>query len=144
MKVLPKKEIARILKERKWGTLMGVDGKKPYGVEVAYTVLGKYLYVIFNPAGRMARCFKKNKNAAFKLCTADNELASWEAVIVEGTMERVMVPADIRRAFRELALKLGYDKNLYVINSLKIVFTMRHTLFVHCGSRNEPGVVTFG
>ena len=24
-----------------------------------------------------------------------------------------MVPADIRRAFRELALKLGYDKNLY-------------------------------
>ena len=113
MKVLPKKEIAKILKERKWGTLMGVDGKKPYGVEVAYTVLGKYLYVIFNPAGRMARCFKKNKNAAFKLCTADNELASWEAVIVEGTMERVMVPADIRRAFRELALKLGYDENLY-------------------------------
>jgi nitroimidazol reductase NimA-like FMN-containing flavoprotein (pyridoxamine 5'-phosphate oxidase superfamily) len=114
MKVLPKKEIAKILKERKWGTLMGVDGKKPYGVEVAYTVLGKYLYVIFNPAGRMARCFKNNKKAAFKLCTADNELANWEAVIVEGTMERVMVPADIRRAFRELALKLGYDKNLYV------------------------------
>ena len=65
MKVLAKKDIAKILTERKWGTLMGVDGKKPYGVEVAYMVIGKYLYVIFNPVGRMARCFKKNKNAAF-------------------------------------------------------------------------------
>jgi len=113
MKVLPKQEIAGILKERKWGTLMGVDGKKPYGVEVAYTVIGKYLYVIFNPVGRMARCFKKNKNAAFKVCTADNELADWQAVIVEGVIERVTTPADIRRAFRELARKLGYDENLY-------------------------------
>jgi len=113
MKELPKKEMAKILKERKWGTLMGVDGKKPYGVEVAYTVLGKYLYVIFNPSGRMARCFRKNKNAAFKICTADNELADWQAVIVEGAIERVTVPADIRRAFRELARKLGYDENLY-------------------------------
>jgi nitroimidazol reductase NimA-like FMN-containing flavoprotein (pyridoxamine 5'-phosphate oxidase superfamily) len=113
MKALPKKQIARILKDRKWGTLMGVDGKKPYGVEVAYTVIGKYLYVIFNPAGRMARCFKKNKNAALKVCTADNELADWQAVIVEGAIERVTIPSDIRRAFRELARKLGYDENLY-------------------------------
>ena len=113
MKELPKKEMAKILKERKWGTLMGVDGKKPYGVEVAYTMLGKYLYVIFNPAGRMARCFRKNKNAAFKVCTADNELADWQAVIVEGAIERVTIPADIKRAFRELARKLGYDENLY-------------------------------
>lgn len=113
MKVLAKKEITKILTERKWGTLMGVDGKKPYGVEVAYTMLGKYLYVIFNPAGRMARCFKKHKNAAFKVCTADNELAEWQAVIVEGVIERVTTPADIRRAFRELARKLGYDENLY-------------------------------
>jgi nitroimidazol reductase NimA-like FMN-containing flavoprotein (pyridoxamine 5'-phosphate oxidase superfamily) len=113
MKELPKKEMAKILKERKWGTLMGVDGKKPYGVEVAYTAIGKYLYVIFNPAGRMARCFRKNKNAAFKVCTADNELADWQAVIVEGAIERVTIPADIKRAFRELARKLGYDENLY-------------------------------
>ncbi len=113
MKELPKKEMAKILKERKWGTLMGVDGKKPYGVEVAYTCIGKYLYVIFNPAGRMARCFRKNKNAAFKVCTADNELADWKAVIVEGAIERVTIPADIKRAFRELARKLGYDENLY-------------------------------
>jgi nitroimidazol reductase NimA-like FMN-containing flavoprotein (pyridoxamine 5'-phosphate oxidase superfamily) len=113
MKVLAKKDIAKILTERKWGTLMGVDGKKPYGVEVAYTVIGKYLYVIFNPVGRMARCFKKNRNAAFKVCTADNELADWQAVILEGTIERVTIPADIKRAFKVLALKLGYDENLY-------------------------------
>ncbi len=113
MKILQKKKILHILKQRKWGTLMGVDGKKPYGVEVAYTLLGKYLYVIFNPAGRMARCFKRNKNAAFKICTADSDITSWEAILVEGTIERVVDPTDIKRAFRELSKKLGYDKNLY-------------------------------
>ena len=113
MKILQKKKILQILKERKWGTLMGVDGKKPYGVEVAYTLLGKYLYVIFNPAGRMARCFRKYKNAAFKICTADSDITSWEAVRVEGTMERVVDPASIKHAFRALSQKLGYDKNLY-------------------------------
>jgi nitroimidazol reductase NimA-like FMN-containing flavoprotein (pyridoxamine 5'-phosphate oxidase superfamily) len=113
MKLLSKKKILQILKERKWGTLMGVDGKKPYGIEVAYTILGKYLYVIFNPTGRMARCFKKNKNAAFKICTADSEITSWEAIIVEGTMQRVIDPAGIKQAFKALSQKLGYDKNLY-------------------------------
>jgi len=113
MKILQKKHILQILKERKWGTLMGVDGKKPYGVEVAYTLVGKYLYVIFNPSGRMARCFRKNKNSAFKICTADTDITSWEAVLVEGAMERVVNPDDIKRAFRALSQKLGYDKNLY-------------------------------
>ena len=95
MKILQKKIILQILKERKWGTLMGVDGRKPYGVEVAYTLVGKYLYVIFNPAGRMARCFRKNKNAAFKICTADSDITSWEAILVEGTMERVVDPVTL-------------------------------------------------
>jgi nitroimidazol reductase NimA-like FMN-containing flavoprotein (pyridoxamine 5'-phosphate oxidase superfamily) len=127
MKILQKKKILQILKERKWGTLMGVDGKKPYGVEVAYTLLGKYLYVIFNPAGRMARCFGKNKNAAFKICTADSDITSWEAVLVEGTMERVVDPASIKQAFRALSQKLGYDKNLYDKMAEKYAANPKHS-----------------
>ncbi len=113
MKVLNKKRILEILKQRKWGTLMGVDGRKPYGVEVAYIALGEYLYFIFNPAGRMAQCFKKNKNAAFKVCTAESEIGAWEAVIVEGAIGRVTSPAEIKKSFRALAQKLGYDKTFY-------------------------------
>jgi hypothetical protein len=61
----------------------------------------------------MARCFRKNKNAAFKICTADSDITSWEAILVEGTLERVVDPARIKQAFRSLSQKLGYDKNLY-------------------------------
>jgi len=103
----------RILKQHKWGTLMAIDGKKPYGIEVAYTIQGNFLYVIFNPRGRMSQCIKKNKNAAFKVCTADENVEKWEAVLVEGAIEKVTGPADIRKTFKALAQKFGYDQNLY-------------------------------
>lgn len=113
MKALTKKRMLQILKQKKWGTLMTVDGKKPYGIEVAYTITGKFLYIIFNPAGRASRCAQKNKNAAFKVCTTDDDMNKWAAVLIEGTLKRVSSSRDIKKAFRALARRLNYDENLY-------------------------------
>ena len=107
MRAMTEKEIRDFIAEWRWGTIHGVDGNKPYGVEVAYASDDDYLYCGSKPGGRMAQCIKSNPNIAFKLCDSDPEHKKWRAAIIEGVAERMTNKDDILFFVRLLAKKMG-------------------------------------
>ena len=107
MRAMTEKEIRDFIAEWRWGTIHGVDGNKPYGVEVAYASDDDYLYCGSKPGGRMAQCIKSNPNIAFKLCDSDPEHKKWRAAIIEGVAERLTNKDDILFFVRLLAKKMG-------------------------------------
>ena len=107
MRAMTEKEIRDFIAEWRWGTIHGVDGNKPYGVEVAYASDDDYLYCGSKPGGRMAQCIKSNPNIAFKLCDSDPEHKKWRAAIIEGVAERITNKDDILFFVRLLAKKMG-------------------------------------
>jgi len=113
MREMTREEMDRLINEWTWGTLMVVDGDKPYGVEVAYYTDGKYIYMISSPLGRTAKCFMKNPNVAFKICDTDLKFKSWRAVIIEGKIEKVTNKEDILKAFKLLAKRMGRREDHY-------------------------------
>jgi nitroimidazol reductase NimA-like FMN-containing flavoprotein (pyridoxamine 5'-phosphate oxidase superfamily) len=106
MKDMTEKEIRDFVEEWTWGTLIGVDGDKPYAIEVTYASDGDYIHCGSMPGGRMARCIKKNPNVVFKICNADKSYRSWKAVIVEGKAERLTKKEDILASIRIIAKKM--------------------------------------
>ena len=44
MNKMTKAEIVAFIKSRAWGTLIGVEGDKPYALEVSYGTDGTHLY----------------------------------------------------------------------------------------------------
>jgi len=89
MREMSRKEMLDFIAEWRWGTVIGVEGDRPYAIEVAYASDDAYLYCGSRPGGRMAQCIKANANAAFKICDSDPEHRKWRAVIVEGKAERL-------------------------------------------------------
>lgn len=89
MRKMSEKEIRGFIEDWTWGTIVAVDGNKPYAIEVTYTSDGKHLYFGSRPGGKMARCIKANPNIAFKICDSDKSFSKWNAVIVEGVAERL-------------------------------------------------------
>jgi nitroimidazol reductase NimA-like FMN-containing flavoprotein (pyridoxamine 5'-phosphate oxidase superfamily) len=107
MRDMTEKQIREFIDEWTWGTLIGVEGDKPYAVEVTYASDGKYIHCGSMPGGRMARCIKKNPNVVFKICNADKSYRSWKAVIIEGKAERLTKKEDILKSVRLIAKKMG-------------------------------------
>ena len=107
MRDMTEKEIRNFIAEWRWGMILGVDGNKPYAVEVSYASDDNYIYCGSRPGGRMARCIKSNSNAAFKICDSDPEHRKWRAAIVEGVAERMTEKKDILFFVRLLAKKMG-------------------------------------
>jgi nitroimidazol reductase NimA-like FMN-containing flavoprotein (pyridoxamine 5'-phosphate oxidase superfamily) len=107
MRAMTEKEIRDFIEEWTWGTLIAVDGDKPYAVEVTYASDGKYIHCGSMPGGRMARCVKKNPNVVFKICNSDKSYRTWKAVIIEGKAERLTKREDILASVRLLAKKMG-------------------------------------
>jgi nitroimidazol reductase NimA-like FMN-containing flavoprotein (pyridoxamine 5'-phosphate oxidase superfamily) len=107
MRDMSEKEVRDFIEEWTWGTLIGVEGDKPYAIEVTYASDGKYIHCGSMPGGRMARCIKKNPNVVFKICNADKSYRSWKAVIVEGIAERLTKKEDILTSVRLIATKMG-------------------------------------
>ena len=107
-------EIEALIEERVWGTLIAIDLNKPYGIELAYSFDGEYIYFGFSrPNGRMSKCIRENPNVAFKICDADVMPKSWRAVIVEGEAEKVIEREEIFRVFRSLAKRLELPEDFY-------------------------------
>lgn len=113
MREMTKKEMLDFIAEWKWGTLMGVEGNRPYAVELAYASDDKHLYCGSRPGGRMAGCIKANPHAAFKLCDSDPEHKTWRAVIVEGEAERLTEKKEILYFVRLLAKKMGRPEQAF-------------------------------
>ena len=103
MRDMTQAEITDFIKYFTWGTLIGVEGDRPYAVELSYGFDGDYIYCGSMPGGRMARCIRGNANVAFKICECDWSYARYRAVIVEGRAERMTSREDITRAVVQIA-----------------------------------------
>lgn len=113
MRAMTEKEIRDFIVEWKWGTILAVEGDKPYAIEVSYASDDRYLYCGSRPGGRMARSIRSNPNAAFKICDSDPDHKRWRAVIIEGRAERMTAKEDILYFVRRLAKKLGYPETVF-------------------------------
>ena len=111
MNKMTKSEILTFIKSQAWGTLIGVEGERPYAVEVSYGTDGTYLYCGSMPGGRMARCIHANPNVVFKICTSDRNAESFKAVIIEGKAERLTAYEDILHSLRNVARHSGLAVN---------------------------------
>jgi nitroimidazol reductase NimA-like FMN-containing flavoprotein (pyridoxamine 5'-phosphate oxidase superfamily) len=113
MKDMTEKEIKDLIEQWTWGTLIAVEGDKPYAIENTYGSDGKYIYCGSMPGGRMATCIKKNPNVVYKICNAEKDYREWKAVIVEGKAERLTKKEDMLYAMRLIAKKRGLPENHY-------------------------------
>ena len=111
MNKMTKAEIVTFIKSCAWGTLIGVEGDKPYAVEVSYGTDGDYLYCGSMPGGRMARCLQSNPNVVFKICTSDRNAETFKAVIIEGKAERLTAYEDILHSLSNVARHSGLDEH---------------------------------
>ena len=109
MKKMTVEEIRDFIGEWTWGTIIAVDGDKPYAIEVSYGSDGKHMYFGSRPNGKMAKCIKKNQNIIFKLCDAGKFYATWRAVSVFGKVERLMKREDILYGMKLIAKKVIHD-----------------------------------
>jgi nitroimidazol reductase NimA-like FMN-containing flavoprotein (pyridoxamine 5'-phosphate oxidase superfamily) len=108
MKKMHEQEIRDFIEEWAWGTIIAVDGDKPYAIEVSYGSDGKHIYFGSRPGGKMAKCIKENQNIIFKICDADRFYATWRAVSVFGKAERLTKREDILYGMRMIAEKIIY------------------------------------
>jgi len=92
---MTEKEIRDLIEEWTWGTIIAVDGDKPYAIEVAYGSDGKHIYFGSRPNGKMAKCIRENQNIIFKICTADKFYPTYRAISVFGKAERLTKREDI-------------------------------------------------
>ncbi len=113
MRKMDEKEMRDFIAEWKWGTLIAVEGDKPYAVEVAYASDEKHLYCGSMPGGRMARCVKANPNVVFKICDSPPDHSSWKAVIIEGKAERMTTREEHQYFLSLLAKKMGRPENFF-------------------------------
>ncbi len=113
MRDMTEQEIRNFIREWTWGTLIGVEGNKPYAVELSYGTDGEYIYCGSMPGGRMARCIIANPNVVFKICDSDRSYSRWRAVIIEGRAERLTDYADILYSVRCIARQRGLPENTF-------------------------------
>ncbi len=113
MRDMTETEIREFISEWRWGTILAVEGNRPYAVEVSYASDENYIYCGSRPGGRMARCIQSNPNAAFKICDSDPEHRKWRAAIVEARAERLTKKEDILFFVRLLAKKMGNHENSF-------------------------------
>jgi nitroimidazol reductase NimA-like FMN-containing flavoprotein (pyridoxamine 5'-phosphate oxidase superfamily) len=106
MRKMAEKEIRDFVEEWAWGTIIAVDGDKPYAIEVSYGSDGKYIYFGSRPNGKMAKCIRENQNIIFKVCDADKLYLTWRAISVFGKAERLTKREDILYGMKMIAEKL--------------------------------------
>ena len=106
MKKFTEREIRDFIEEWTWGTIIAVDGDKPYAIEVSYGSDGKHIYFGSRPKGKMAQCIRENPNIIFKICDADKFYPTWRAVSVFGKAERLTKREDILYGMKLIADKV--------------------------------------
>ena len=91
MKTMPEKEIRTFLEDWTWGTLIAIEGDRPYAIELSCAVDEEFVYCGSMPGGRMARCIKDNANVIFKICDYSRDASRFRAVIVEGPVKKLTI-----------------------------------------------------
>ncbi len=113
MKDMTREEIISFIKDWTWGTLIGVEGDKPYAVEVSYGTDGEYLYCGTRPGGRMWKCVSENPNVGFKICDSERSCNRWHAVLIEGVAQRLTSREDILYSCRCIASQMGLPREAF-------------------------------
>jgi nitroimidazol reductase NimA-like FMN-containing flavoprotein (pyridoxamine 5'-phosphate oxidase superfamily) len=108
MRALSESEIKEFINEWTWGTLIAIEGDKPYAIEVSFATDGEFIYCGSMPGGRMSHCIKDNSNVAFKVCDSSKDTSKFRAAIVEGQIKKLTERNEIIRGLRELYKKLGF------------------------------------
>jgi len=111
MTEMTREDIFEFIKSWGWGTLIGVEGDKPYAIEVSYGTDGEYIYCGSMPGGRMSRCLRANNNVVFKICDSNRTSMKFTAVIIEGKAERLTSYEDILKAARSIARQVELEEN---------------------------------
>jgi nitroimidazol reductase NimA-like FMN-containing flavoprotein (pyridoxamine 5'-phosphate oxidase superfamily) len=104
-------EIKKFLDEWTWGTLIAIDGDKPYAIELSYATDGEFIYCGSMPGGRMTQCIKDNARVAFKVCDCPKDTSRFRAVIVEGPVKKLTQKDEIVKGLRVLYKKLGFPES---------------------------------
>jgi nitroimidazol reductase NimA-like FMN-containing flavoprotein (pyridoxamine 5'-phosphate oxidase superfamily) len=107
MRSMSEREIIKFLEEWTWGTLIAVDGDRPYAIELSYATDGEYVYCGSMPGGRMAHCIRDNAIAVFKVCDSAKDPSRFRAVMVEGPVKKLTQRDEIIAGLRVLYKKLG-------------------------------------
>ena len=113
MQDLSPDQINELLDKCDWGTLLVIDGDKPYGIEVSHFIYNSAIYLIINPEGKAVSCIARNPNISYKVCKADLPQQKWSAAAVEGKVKRVTDPDKIYEFFLMLAQRLNRDMEKY-------------------------------
>ena len=111
MKSMSESEIKKFLDEWTWGTLIAIEGDKPYAIELSYASDGNYIYCGSMPGGRMSQCIKDTANVAFKICDSSKDTSRFRAVIVEGQVKKLTQKDEIVKGLRVLYKKLGLPES---------------------------------
>ena len=111
MRSLSEPEMRKFLGEWTWGTLIAIEDDRPYAIELSYATDGVYVYCGSMPDGRMARCVKDNANVVFKVCDSSKDTSHFRAVIVEGTVKKLIRRDEIVEGLGVLYKKLGLPES---------------------------------
>jgi nitroimidazol reductase NimA-like FMN-containing flavoprotein (pyridoxamine 5'-phosphate oxidase superfamily) len=111
MRSLSETEIRKFLDEWTWGTLIAIEGDKPYAIELSYATDGEHIYCGSMPDGRMSRCVKDNANVAFKVCDSSKDTSKFRAVIAEGQVKKLTQRDEIIKGLHVLYKKLGLPES---------------------------------
>ena len=114
MRDMTQTEILDFIQYFTWGTLIGVEGDKPYAIELSYGFDGTFIYCGSMPGGRMQRCIRDNVNVAFKICECDWSYERYRAVIVEGRAARMTSREDIMLAVVQIARQRKLPDHAFV------------------------------
>ena len=87
MRDMTREDIDKLINEWTWGTLMVVDGDKPYGIVCWYCFDNNDIWLGILPKGRKFECIKKNPNAAFMVFKSSDE--GWCSVLAQGKIEQI-------------------------------------------------------
>jgi nitroimidazol reductase NimA-like FMN-containing flavoprotein (pyridoxamine 5'-phosphate oxidase superfamily) len=113
MRAMTEKEIRAFIREWTWGTLIAVEGNKPYAVELSYGSDGEYIYCGSMPGGRMAQCVRSNPLVVFKICDSDRSYSFWRAVMVEAAAERLTGYDEVLYSVRCIARQRGFPEGAF-------------------------------
>lgn len=111
MRSMSESEIKKFLSEWNWGTLIAIEGDRPYAIELSYATDGTYIYCGSMPGGRMARCVQDDSNVVFKICDSAKDGSRFRAAIVEGKVKKLTQKAEIVQGLRVLYKKLGFPES---------------------------------
>jgi nitroimidazol reductase NimA-like FMN-containing flavoprotein (pyridoxamine 5'-phosphate oxidase superfamily) len=97
---MDQKQIRDFIEEWTWGSLIAIDGNRPYAIELAYASDGKHIYCASRPSGKMARCIKKNQNIMFKISDIEKNYTEYRVASVFGKAEQLTKKEDLSYMIR--------------------------------------------